>query len=395
MRVEVLFMAGKPGPLREVQRVFWAVVVAGGTTEAAAVAAGVSRRTGCYWFRQAGGMSPVGVSEPVGRYLCVAEREEIAIGRARGLGVREIARGLGRAPSTVSRELRRNARARRPRVYRAHAAQARADGVARRPKVTKLESNPVLGRWVSQGLQRRWSPQQIAARLVAEYPDDERMRVSHETIYKALYVQGRGGLRRELSRCLRTGRALRRPRGRTDRRREHLREKVMISQRPAEVADRAVPGHWEGDLIVGKNSRSAIGTLVERSTRFTMLLHLPHAHGAEQVRDAMLTQIARLPAHLRRSLTWDQGVEMALHRQIAAATDMAIYFCDPASPWQRGSNENTNGLLRQYFPKGTDLSVHPAHTLDLVAAELNGRPRKTLSWRTPGEALHDLLTKPE
>jgi IS30 family transposase len=245
---------------------------------------------------------------------------------------------------------------------------------------------------VQDGLTQRWSPEQISRRLVEDHPDDGEMRVSYETIYQALYVQGRGGLRRELTACLRTGRAVRRPSRQPTARRTRITDMVLISERPAEVADRAVPGHWEGDLILGSANGSAIGTLVERSTRFVMLLHLPVDHGAAAVRDAIAAAIMTLPGELRRTLTWDQGVELAAHAQISLATNMEIYFCDPHSPWQRGTNENTNGLLRQYFPKGTDLSVHSAADLARVAAELNGRPRKTLNWRKPTEALNALLS---
>jgi IS30 family transposase len=250
---------------------------------------------------------------------------------------------------------------------------------------------------VQTRLEQRWSPRQIARRLPVEFPDDAEMRVSHETIYQSLYVQGRGGLRRELTKALRTGRALRRPRATTRRRnaeRTTIPDLVSISERPAEVADRAVPGHWEGDLIMGKANATAIGTLVERATRYCLLLHLPDGHTAEQVRDAMITTIATLPAHLWRSLTWDRGLEMRKHHDITVATGLPIYFCDPASPWQRGSNENTNGLLRQYFPKGSDLSVHTGEHLAAVAVELNGRPRETLNWQTPAEALNQLLSQP-
>jgi transposase, IS30 family len=221
------------------------------------------------------------------------------------------------------------------------------------------------------------------------------MRISHETIYRALYVQGRGGLRRELARCLRTGRAVRKPHGRrSPGHHDKIPDKVMISERPAEADDRAVPGHWEGDLLVGANNQSALGTLVERSTRFTLLLPLPDGYDAVSVRDAIIPAITALPTQLRRSLAWDQGSEMARHVEITVAADLPIYFCDPASPWQRGSNENTNGLLRQYFPKGTDLRQHTPGHLDAVAAELNGRPRKTLGWHTPAEALAALLSDP-
>jgi IS30 family transposase len=375
-----------------------------------------------------------------GRYLSFAEREEIALLRARDCGVREISRRLGRSPSTISRELRRNAATRSGNLqYRATAAQWHADRRAKRPKVAKLAANEPLRRYVQDRLggviqspngrrvagpgtrwigrrhgrrkDRRWatswSPEQIAKRLPVDYPDDESMRISHEAIYQALYVQGRGALRRDLTACLRTGRALRVPRARArGRGKQFVRPEIMISERPAEADDRAVPGHWEGDLILGLGS-SAIGTLVERTTRFTMLLHLPRmerygeprakngpalaGHGAEAVRDAIASTIVTLPEQLRRSLTWDQGAEMAQHAQLRVDTGLAIYFCNPHSPWQRGTNENTNGLLRQYFPKGTDLSRHTAKDLIAVAAALNSRPRKTLGWRTPAEALDDHL----
>jgi IS30 family transposase len=350
-------------------------------------------------------------------------------------------RHLGRSPSTISRELRRNAATRSGRLeYRAWIAQWKAERAARRPKIAKLAADdclrayvqerlagtitrpdrgPVAGpetRWIGRRHGRRqdrrwaraWSPQQIANRLPVDFPDDESMRISHEAIYQALYVQGRGALRRELVACLRTGRALRVPRARTGGRgKRFVGPEIMISQRPAEAADRAVPGHWEGDLILGLSS-SAIGTLVERTTRFTMLLHLPPmpghrlgppvpngpalaGHGAEAVRDAIASAIASLPDTLRRSLTWDQGAEMAQHARLRVDAGLAIYFCDPHSPWQRATNENTNGLLRQYFPRGTDLSRHPREDLEAVAAALNGRPRKTLGWRTPAEALDQLL----
>ena len=374
-----------------------------------------------------------------GRYLLFAEREEIAILHARGYGVREIARQVGRSPSTISRELRRNAATRSGGLeYRASTAQWHADRRARRPKPAKLAVNArlrgyvqdrlagavqrpdgvVVGgpevSWVGRRHGRRkdrrwakaWSPEQIARRLRLDFPDDESMRVSHEAIYQSLYVQGRGALRRELTACLRTGRALRVPRARVrGRGKSFVTEEIMISERPAEVEDRAVPGHWEGDLIIGLGS-SAIGTLVERSTRFTMLLHLPPVdghgprvkngpplagHGAEAVRDAITEAITTLPVQLRRSLTWDQGAEMAQHAQLRIQTGLPVYFCDPRSPWQRGTNENTNGLLRQYFPKGTDLARHSKSDLDAVAATINSRPRKTLDWRTPAEALNEHL----
>jgi len=254
-----------------------------------------------------------------------------------------------------------------------------------RPKVAKLASCPALREAVERGLTLRWSPQQIAARLVVDYPDDAQMRVSHETIYQSLFVQTRGALRRELARYLRTGRAQRRPRRPTPSRQGHMPDMVLIKDRPAEVADRAVPGHWEGDLIIGKTGGSAIGTLIERQSRYVILLNLPDGRFAEHVRTALAAKIQELPAQLRRSLTWDRGKEMAEHVQFSIETGVQVYFCDPHSPWQRGSNENANGLLRQYFPKGTDLSPHSAAHLDAVAAELNGRPRQTLGWLTPSE----------
>jgi len=301
--------------------------------------------------------------------------------------MRKVAEGLGRSVSTVSREVVRNS----GRLgYRALAAQAQAEFRARRPKTAKLAGNDRLRGRVACWLEERWSPEQVSVMLRAQFPDDPEMWVSHETIYQSVYVQGRGALRRELASCLRTGRALRRPRRKQGERRGRIAGMVMISQRPAEVEDRAVPGHWEGDLIIGSR-HSAIGTLVERSTRFVLLLHLPSGHGADAVAAAMTEAMAGLPAALRRSLTWDQGKEMAGHAQISLATDLEIYFCDPHSPWQRGSNENTNGLLRQYFPKSTNLAVHSREHLDAVAAQLNARPRKTLGWKTPARALDEAL----
>jgi transposase, IS30 family len=391
-------VAGRPRLAREVERRFWRAVAAGLSTQDAAASAGVSGTKGRAWFTQAGGMSPVSLTPSSGRYLSMREREDIAVWRGH-LSVREIARRLGRAPSTVCRELARNSPPRGPAEYRASTAQAHAEDRARRPKQTRLAEREPLAEYVQDHLggPARWSPQQIARRLVADFSDDEDMRISHEAIYRALYVQGRGQLRRDLAACLRTGRAVRRPRRRADARRTRAQipAELLISQRPAEVADRAVPGHWEGDLIIGKDSGSAIGTLVERSTRFVILLHLPGDHGALAVRRAIADTITTLPAQLRRSLTWDQGIELTQHAQLKIDTGLEIYFCDPHSPWQRGSNENTNGLLRQYFPKGTDLSVHDPEHLAQVAAGLNGRPRKTLHWRTPAEALNDLLSNPQ
>jgi IS30 family transposase len=437
---------GRPGVARrEDRRRFWAAIAAGRSSEAAAIEAGVSPAVGTRWFREAGGMPPKSLAPSAtprsGRYLVFAEREEIALWRAQGCGVREIARRLRRAASTISRELRRNAATRGGGLeYRASTAQWHAERAARRPKAAKLATNAALRTYVQERLSgtvatpdgaavagpavawngrrhgprqarrwaKAWSPEQISRRLPRDYPDDKAMHISHEAIYQALYVQGRGALRRELTVCLRTGRALRVPRARSCRAgKSFVDPGVLISQRPAEAADRAMPGHWEGDLIVGLGS-SAIGTLVERTTRFTMLLHLPRmeghgngprekngpalaGHGAEAVRDAIARTITTLPEQLRRSLTWDQGVEMAQHARLRIDTGLQIYFCDPHSPWQRGTNENTNGLLRQYFPKGTDLSAHSADDLAAVAAALNGRPRKTLGWKTPAEALDEAL----
>jgi IS30 family transposase len=384
----------RPEIPREVQRRFWVLIRDGLSTDEAAIAVGVSMGTGLRWFNHAGGMSPLSLMKQSGRYLSMAEREEIACGLAAGLGVRQIARRLGRDPSTVSREIARGTSPRPDTGYRASIAQGYADQRAARPKPRRLLTNLGLRAIVEDKLTHKWSPKQISDWLLEAYPDDPELRVSHEAIYQALYVQGRGGLRRELAVCLRTGRAIRKPRRRSDERRGHIAAMISISERPAEADDRAVPGHWEGDLIIGRAGWSAIGTLVERSTRYCLLLHLPGKHNAEDVRDAMLAKITELPAHLWRSLTWDQGWEMAKHREITIASGLPIYFCDPHSPWQRGSNENTNGLLRQYFPKGSDLSVHSAEHLDYVAAELNGRPRKTLGGRTPAEALNELLSNP-
>lgn len=328
------------------------------------------------------------------RYLRESERLHIADRLREKASIRAIAAELGRSPSTVSREVRRNRSAySHGRVaYRPHVAQARADARRPRPKPGKIGQNPELRSFIQAHLALRWSPEQICQALRTGFPDRREMHVVHETIYQALYVQGRGELRRELTRALRSGRAMRRPRRQATKRQPRMSTgMVMISERPAEVEDRAVPGHWEGDLIIGKNHKSAIGTLVERSSRFVALVHLPQGRQPAMLRDALIQTISTLPAQLRRSLTWDQGSEMALHRQFTTATNMSVYFCDPASPWQRGSNENTNGLLRQYFPKGTDLAQHTRPDLDAVATELNNRPRKTLGWETPAERLAKLL----
>jgi IS30 family transposase len=318
--------------------------------------------------------------------LSLDERVEIYLGLQLGLSFTVMATNIGRAISTVSREVNRNGGRAHYRPVRAHRA---AEVAARRPKCTKLAGNNELCLRVVDDLEQWWSPQQIARRLKADHPLDPEMRVSHETIYKSLYIQGRGELRRELHRCLRSGRAQRRHQGQREQG-ARIANMVMISERPAEVEDRAVPGHWEGDLIVGANNASAIATLVERSTRYVMLAKIADQR-AETVREALTALISRLPEHLRRSLTWDQGSEMAQHIEFSIDTDVAVYFCDPHSPWQRGSNENTNGLLRQYFPKGTSLRRYSQEDLDAVAASLNNRPRMTLDWMKPSEKLAECL----
>ncbi|MFP4636708.1 MAG: IS30 family transposase [Nitriliruptoraceae bacterium] len=322
--------------------------------------------------------------------LSLDDRIEICLGLERGWSLRRIGRHIARHASSVSRELARNGGRQGYVPLRAH---ERAWREARRPKATKLATHPWLRRRVVYELERLWSPEQIARRLRREFGDQEALSISHETIYTSLYVQGRGELRRELARCLRTGRAQRKNRNRRERR-GTIKDMVLISERPPEIEDRAVPGHWEGDLILGKQGTSAIGTLVERTTRFVLLLHLPKGRSASQVRDAMAAQIAHLPGQVRRSITWDQGSELAQHARFTLETNIPVYFCDPHAPWQRGTNENTNGLLRQYFPKGTDLSVHSAEHLQHVADELNQRPRKTLDFMTPSERLAELLVAP-
>lgn len=432
---------GRPIPARHVEREFWRLIATGKRTEEAAAGVGVSVPVGSRWFRHAGGMAPLPLAEPTGRYLSFEEREEIALLKARGLGVRAIARELRRDPGTISREVRRNAATRGGKLeYRATVAQWKAQTAARRPKPAKLVTNPRLQDYVQvrlSGQLRRpdgtlapgpattwkglnkphrgdrrwataWSPEQISRRLVVDFPDDEDMRISHEAIYQALYIQGRGALQRELVACLRTGRALRKPRERARNRPQgHVTADVVLAERPAEAEDRAVPGHWEGDLMIGLN-RSAIGTLVERTSRYTLLVHLPRlegygtvppvkngpalgGYGAIAMKDALSATMTTMPSELLRSLTWDRGKELSAHAKFKIDTGIAVYFADPHSPWQRGTNENTNGLLRQYFPKGTDLSRWPAEDLLAVQAAINSRPRKVLGWRTPAEVLDEQL----
>ena len=432
---------GRPEPSRAVQRDFWQRIASGVTTVEAAEAVGVSWPVASRWFRHAGGMPPISLDEPTGRYLSFAEREEIALLRAQRLGVREIARRIGRHPGTVSRELRRNAATRSgEQVYRALVAQWKAQQAAKRPKTAKLAGNDSLREYVQERLagsvrrpdgtiitgpeppawkglnkphrqDRRWSmawsPEQISHRLRVDFPDDESMRISHEAIYQSLFIEGRGALKRELVTCLRTGRALREPRARSrNRPHGHVTADVVLSERPAEAADRAVPGHWEGDLIIG-TGRSAIGTLIERSSRSTLLVHLPRlegwgekppvkngpslgGYGAIAMNAALKISMTKLPEQLRKTLTWDRGKELSAHAQFALETGTRVFFADPHSPWQRPTNENTNGLL-EWSPKGTDLSRWSAADLEAVALALNNRPRKVLGWKTPAEVFSEQL----
>ena len=433
---------GHPGHHRAKEREFWDEVATGKLPREAAEAVGVAQAVGQRWFRHAGGMTPYSWPPSSGRYLSFAEREEIAILNALGKGVREIAGVLGRSPSTISRELRRNAATRGGKLdYRASVAQWKAELFARRPKTAKLAANQRLREYVEDRLSgqirmpsgvivagprerdwkglnkphrqdRRWvnawSPEQISNRLKVDFPDDESMRISHEAIYQALFIEARGALKRDLILCLRTGRALRMPRARAKRVAwAHVTPDVLISERPAEAEDRAVPGHHEGDLIIGIN-RSAIGTVVERTTGFTTLVHLPReagwreqpivkngvalsGYGATSMSKALAAALTSMPDDLKRSLTWDRGKEMSAHAQFTIDTGLKVYFADPRSPWQRGTNENTNGLLRQYFPKGTDLARWGPDDLTAVAHALNSRPRKRLGWRTPAEAWNEHL----
>jgi IS30 family transposase len=434
---------GHPKFQRPVETAFWRAIAKGLLPEEASAVAGVAQPVGARWFHNAGGMPPFDINQkPSGRYLSFEEREEIALLRAQHRGVRDIARTIGRDPGTVSRELRRNAATRGGKLhYRASVAQWKSDMAARRPKTAKLVANPQLHDYVQQRLAGQvalpdgtivagptppkftgrnkphrkdrpwtlaWSPEQIAHRIRLDFPDDESMRISHEAIYQSLYIEGRGALKRELVWSLRTGRALRAPRERSRRKTwAHVTPETLISERPAEVEDRAVPGHWEGDLLIGLE-RSAVGTVVERSSRFTMLVHLPReegwahkgavkngpalaGYGALTMKNALAASMSTLPNQLARSLTWDRGKEMSAHAMFTVETGIPVFFADPQSPWQRGTNENTNGLLRQYLPKGTDISRWSAEELHAVAHALNSRPRKTLGWRTPAEAFNEQL----
>jgi transposase, IS30 family len=361
----------------EIERLIWA----GETFDTAATAVGCSTKSIQRFMALTGGLKRR-LKKRSPKRLSLEEREELSRGLVAGESLRSIARRLGRAPSTISRDVVRTGR----NAYRAVKADSASIERARRPKPAKLAVDARLCKEVRRGLRQNWSPQQISARLIRDYPDDLTMRVSHETIYKTLFIQARGALRKELTACLRTGRAQRKPHMRIEQSGAgRLRNMILISERPPEVEDRAIPGHWEGDLIIGRGSKSAIGTLVERTSRYTMLLHLPHGRTAEDVRAALTRKILEMPAELRLTLTWDQGKEMAEHVRFTTDTDMQVYFCDPHSPWQRGSGENTNGLLRQYFPKTEDLSLYSAAQLNAVARELNNRPRQTLNWMKPSE----------
>jgi IS30 family transposase len=434
---------GHPKFQRHVEVAFWEQIAKGLLAEEAAAVIGVAQAVGARWFHNAGGMPPFDLKHtPSGRYLSFAEREDIGLLKAQDKGVREIARAIGRDPGTVSRELRRNAATRGGKwEYRASVAQWKADLAAKRPKTAKLVVSPRLHDYVQERLAgqisrpdgtviagpkpprwtgrnkphrkdrawtRAWSPEQIANRIKLDFPDDDSMRISHEAIYQSLYIEGRGALKRELVWCLRTGRALRAPRERARRKTwAHVTPETLISERPAEAEDRSVPGHWEGDLLIGLE-RSAVGTVVERTTRFTMLVHLPReegwrhkcavkngpalaGYGAITMKNALTNTMTTLPAQLARSLTWDRGKELSAHAQFKVETGIPVFFADPNSPWQRGTNENTNGLLRQYLPKGTDLSRWSAEELEAVAHALNSRPRKTLGWKTPAEAFDEHL----
>jgi IS30 family transposase len=378
--------------LAEMVQPFWAALQRGEFITDAAAEVGTYRKKGTRWVAACGGVRPRRGRDLKGRCLSFSEREEIALSRARGESMRCIARRLGRSASTVSRELGRNTD-RRGDCYRATTAHALAYERASRPKPAKLQTNLALRAKVEQDLSQRYSPEQIAGRLRVEFPGQPEMWVSTETIYQSLYVQSRGALRRELTRCLRTGRALRQPGRRAGQRKNRIPDMVNIAQRPPEADHRAVPGHWEGDLLIGKRNATAIATLVERATGYAMLVSLPDGYKPEHVAPALAAKIQTLPEALRRSLTWDQGPEMRDWKHVRVDADIEVYFCDPHAPWQRGTNENTNGLLRQYFPTGTDFNVVSDSDLDRVAHELNDRPRKRLGFYKPTEKITDLLLR--
>lgn len=437
-----MYSPGSPGHRRDIEREFWKLISMGFSSEEAAVAVGASQAVGTRWFREAGGMRPMSVNVPSGRFLSFTEREEIAVLNAQGNGVRQIARKLGRSPSTISRELRRNVATRGAQLtYRASVAQWKAERMTRRPKTAKLVANPLLRAYVQErlsgqvrkadgqvvsgpsvpawkgrnkphradrGWANAWSPEQISNRLKIDFPDDPSMRISHEAIYQALYIKNRGALKRELVAHLRTGRTLRVPRVRArNKAKGHVTKETVFSKRPVEASDRTNPGHWEGDLIIG-SKRSAIATIVERHSRVVMLVHLPRLPGygqqprvkngpalagysATAMNTALLKSFGQLPKLARKTLTWDRGTELAGHADLTKQTGTKVYFADPHSPWQRPTNENTNGLLRQYFPKGTDLSRWNPEDLEAVATTINNRPRKVLDWKTPAEVFNEQL----
>jgi IS30 family transposase len=390
---------GRRGRKRQlaVEDEYWKLILDGVGTAEACRRVGIGRKTGYRWRAERGGLPPLRLAEAEhrGRYLSQLERQRIATLRGQGLSVREIARRLGRSPSTVSRELRRNVLPHDGGVYDSDLAHARARERARRGRTGRLATDPELRKVVQDKLELEWSPEQIAAWLRLSYPDQRSWHVCHETIYQAIYHGGKGGLSRQLTRRLRTGRPLRKRRRRaTERAPRFVAPAVLIDRRPPVVETRGRLGDWEGDLITGRVNQSAIGTLVDRASRYLKLIHLPDGHGAQQLRDALTLAALDLPPELRRTLTWDQGSEMAHHDQIAHLFSDGVYFAYPASPWQRPSNENTNGLLRQYFPKRTDLSLHSAEDLRAVEARLNHRPRKTLAWRTPAEVIAARLPSP-
>lgn len=381
---------------RSVEDRFWVVWAQGVGLEVAAGVAGVSLRTASSWVRQRGGVRPV--PSRSGRDLTLEQRIAIQAGIAAGRSNAQIAREIGCHRSTVGRELARNVRpselgrgrANQRRGYRSLKAQNRADEHRSRPKPRKLDENPVLREFVQDKLDQKWSPEQIANRLRTEHGKDSRMTISHEAIYQALYVHGAGGLKRELKAALRTGRTVRRPQ-RTQQRRSRIKNMTPIVDRPDEAWGRAVPGHWEGDLITGELNKTAVGTLVDRCSRYVMLLHLPDNHSAESVRDEMIKAIHRMPARIRKTVAWDQGIEMARHHEITDSTGVQVYFCNPHSPWERPTNENTNGLLRQFLPKSSDLSRFTREDLDEIEQLMNTRPRKALNWLTPIEHLTKVL----